>query len=259
MLYKMNKNICFKRNGKYNTLYKYCVKKSSIPKDFHIDDSYIIGEGSYGVVLPGTIDKIPIAVKLTPLDVPIPTVDCGLKTDGGDCIKYSKKEFEDEVKISKEFGDFGITPKVYFSDIVNLSEFHHPQLQDDTTLDKPEKIGVIILERFGKSLHEWMRTDIDTFLKYEQMIQNEVWKLEQELYKLGYFNMDSHFGNILFDQDSKSIKLIDLMLKKNVLSEKEIKQKFEEGWEFERSRMMRKLGYMPQIEVLSEEEEENDD
>jgi hypothetical protein len=251
----MNPNICFKRNGKYNTIYKYCVKKSSIPKDFHIDESDIIGQGGYGIVLGGSFEKIPIAIKLTPLDVPIPTVDCGLKTDGGDCIKYTKKEFEDEVKISKEFGDLEITPKIYFSDIINLSEFHHPQLQDDTWLDKPEKIGVIIMERFGKSLSEWIKTDVETFLKYEDLIKKEVWNLTKELYKLGYFNMDTHFGNILFDKDLISIKLIDLMLKKNTLSEKEIKQKFEEGWEFEKTRNLRKIGYLPEIEFSSEDED----
>jgi hypothetical protein len=242
----MDKNICFKRSGKYNTLYKYCVKKSTIPKDFDIDESTILGQGSYGVVLAGTIDSLPIAIKFTPLDVPIPTVDdCGLKTDLGDCSKYTKKEFEDEVKISKEFGDLGITPKVYFSEIVDLSEFHHPQLEEDAALDKPEKIGVIVLEKFGKSLSEWIRTDMDTFLKYEREIKDEVWGLLRELYKLGYFNMDTHFGNILFDQEKKEIRLIDLMLKKNTLSEMEVKKNFEEEWEFEKTRFMRKFGYLP--------------
>lgn len=235
----MNIHICFKRTGKYNTSYKYCVKKSSIPKDFHIDDSEILGQGSYGVVLSGSIDSLPIAIKFTPLDVPIPTIDCGLKTDLADCSRYTKKEFEDEVKISKEFGDLRITPRVYFSEIVDLSEFHHPQIDEDTALDKPEKIGVIVLERFGKSLSEWIRTDVDVFLKYEKEIKDEVWSLSKELYNLGYYNMDLHFGNILFDEKKRKVKLIDLSLKKNTLSKKEIKKRFEEGWDFERSRLIR--------------------
>lgn len=234
----MDKNICFKRIGKYNTSYKYCVKKSSIPKDFHVDDSEILGEGSYGVVLSGSIDFLPVAIKFIPLDVPIPTIDCGLKTDLADCSRYTKKEFEDEIKISKEFGDLRITPRIYFSEIIDLSEFHHPQIEEDAALDKPEKIGVIVLERFGKSLSEWMRTDIDIFLKYEKEIKDEVWSLSKELYNLGYYNTDLHFGNILFDEKKRKVKLIDLSLKTNTLSKKEIKKRFEQGWDFERSRLI---------------------
>jgi hypothetical protein len=244
----MKTNICFKRTGKYNTKYKYCVKKSSIPKDFHIDETDIIGEGSYGLVLGGSIDSLPIAIKFIPLDVQIPTVDCGLKNDGGDCSKFTKKEFEDEVKVSKEFGQLGLTPKVYFSDVVDLSEFHHPQVEEDKALDKPEKIGVIVLERFGKSLSDWIRTDVDTFLKYEDIIKNDVWDLLKELYELGYFNMDNHFGNILFHDDTKGVRLIDLSLKKNPLSKKEIKKRFEEGWEFDRARNMKKYGHTMETE-----------
>ena len=62
-------------------------------------------------------------------------------------------------------------------------------------------------------------------------------------------NMDTHFGNILFDKKSLNIKLIDLMLKKNILSEKEIKEKFEEGWNFERTRNMKRFGYLKETEI----------
>jgi hypothetical protein len=249
----MNKKICISRNGKYYTNYKYCIEKTSIPQDYQIDDTDIIGSGSYGVVLGGRMNGKSIAIKMIPLDVEIPNVDCGLKIDGGDCLKYKTEDFKNEVDVSKTFGRLGITPIVYMSDIVDLSNFTGPT--SENRLSEPEKIGVIIFERFGKSLDQWIRYDSKVFMENEWLIKTQFRDFSKEFFNLGYFNLDSHFGNILFDDKTKKVKLLDLDLQKTNLSWSEIDEKLESGWMFNKKRYFRKYG----LEDESSEEEESED
>jgi len=236
----MKKNICISRSGKYLTNYKYCIDRSSVPQDYEINDSDVIGTGSYGVVLGGRMDGQPIAVKLIPLEVEIPNPDCGLKIDGGDCLKYKVEDFKNEVDVAKTFGNLGITPVVYMSDIVNLSEFSGPSYQN--RLSEPDKIGVIIFERFGKALDQWIKTDPDVFVEKESLIKSRFKEFSKEFYNLGYLNLDSHFGNILFDDETNKVKLLDLDLQKTNLTWSEINEKLDSGWEVDKKRNFKKYG-----------------
>lgn len=250
------KNLCFTRYGKYNTKYKYCVDKNKIDKKFTIDENELIGKGSYGTVFGGKVLNSPIAVKLIPLESYVPTEDCGLKIDNGDCLKYSMKQFNQEVKTAKKSGLLGITPEVYYSEVLNLSDYEGPENKD--ALDPPENIGVIIFEKFGKSLEEWMKTDIDVFYQNENLIKKETEKLLENLFDYGFFNLDTHFGNILFDPETKKVKLLDLDLKDNVLSWNEIKSNFYDMFNFFKTLQLRRLGYL-ESEVFSSEEDEDED
>lgn len=206
-------NICIKRRGKHQVVYKYCIRKKDLPKETLIDESKILGEGQYGVVLGGMLDGTPIALKIVPLDVDIPTVDCGLKTDGGGCEKYSEINFQTESKIAKEFGELGVTPKVYYSDILNISNFYKPPSKD--ALDIPEKLGVMIMDRFGISLTDLVRDEPKIFLNERENIRVQILEYIKLFYDLGYFNIDTHFGNILYDVDTRKVKLLDLDLIEN--------------------------------------------
>jgi len=251
----MNQNICFKRDGKHDTSYTYCIDSKKVNQEITIDESNILGQGSYGVVLSGKMGRIPIAFKMIPIDVQIPTVDCGLKSDGGDCLKYTEQEFKDEVEVAKQFGDLYMTPKLYYSDLIELSKFTGPGKSDE--LDAPQKIGVMILERFGKSLQDWIKTDVNTFLNHEEQIYQENKNLLKDLYQMGYFNMDSHFGNILYD--GQTVKLLDLMPKKTNLTWEEVKEKIKDGWDFEKKRFLRKYGHLEDEDEDSDEDKDEDE
>jgi hypothetical protein len=251
----MNQNICFTRDGKHDTSYTYCIDTKNIHGKIEVDETNVLGQGSYGVVLGGKIGRIPIAFKMIPIDVPIPTKDCGLKSDGGDCLKYTEQEFKDEVEVAKQFGDLYMTPKLYYSDLIELSKFSGPQNSDE--LDAPQKIGVMILERFGKSLQDWIKTDVGTFLNHEEQIYQENLNLLKDLHEMGYFNMDSHFGNILYD--GQTVKLLDLMPKKTNLTWDEVQEKIKNGWDFEKKRFLRKYGHLDESNDQEDKHEDQDE
>jgi len=262
---KKSKNICIKRSGKYDTKYKYCISEKDIPSEIIVDDENVLGMGSYGVVLSAKAGNIPLALKLVPLGVEIPTEDCGLKSDGGDCLKYSIQDFKNEINFAKQFGKIDVTPKVYFTEIVDLSKFKSKMNKksigpQENSLSQPEKIGVLVLERFGKSIHKMIQEDYKEFIENEDLIFNKTLALIRKLYELGYFNMDSHFGNILYDKDKKDVRLLDLDLYDlRNLTWEEVEQKFVDGWNFEKQRLAIKYGHMEPIKYSDDEDEDEEE
>lgn len=206
---KMNQQICIYRKDIRDKKYYYCTK--DIPEKFHIHQNDIIGTGRYGVVLGGFIEqyksgytalskiRTPIAAKFIPLDVVVPSEKCLI---GKKCI-YSLLDFEKEVEYSKLFGDVGISPEVYFSGVLDISDYEGP------VSDKPKKMGVIVMERFGISLEE-LKKDKKYLKEHEKEIMMAIEKKLKILFDMGFIHRDIHYGNILFD-DGK-IKLIDLDL-----------------------------------------------
>jgi hypothetical protein len=129
-------NICFKRKGKHNTIYKYCIDKNSLSQDILIDQDDIVNEGSYSVVLGGMKGQIPIVAKFAPLDV-----------------KFTIKDFNDEVVFFKNYGGLPGIPNIYFSEILDVVDYeafagNNPK---DSLITPPKKIGVIVRDRFTSS------------------------------------------------------------------------------------------------------------
>ena len=203
---------CFYRKGKHETTYKYCVRALLDDKNnvlITVDQNDVLGTGMIGTVLGGkTMDGEDVAVKLIPLDVPIPTEDCGLKSDMRDCQLFSLKDFKSESADSEYLGSLGITPKMYFSKVVDLIGFAGPDSPDK--LDQPNKLGVIVLERFGMSLKDLMRHYPTLFYLRETHIKDKTIQLTRKLFDMGYQNEDLHFGNILYDAGLNEVKLIDV-------------------------------------------------
>ena len=162
----MSSNICFKRKGRQNTIYKYCVEKINLSKDILIDENDILNEGSYSVILGGMKDQTQIVAKFTPLDVSIPSLECGLNTDSN-CKIYTTKEFNQEKRFFQKFGGLPNIPNVYFAEILDVSDYKALRgnvPKDSLLLRGPKKIGVIIMDRFVSS-------DKDVKLKNENRIQ----------------------------------------------------------------------------------------
>lgn len=242
---KSNK-ICIKRKGKHDTEYKYCISEKKIPPEIVIDKSDVIGMGKFGVVLSAKIGKISLAAKIVPLEVEIPTEDCGLEKDNGDCLKVSIMNFKNEVKIAKKFGKLNITPKVYFDEITELYSFEsNIKNKSEKGLSEPTKIGILILERFGESLQKIIEKDFKEFVEHEKIMLEKLILLNKELYNLGYFNFDTHFGNILFDKETKSLLLLDLDLEElnklnNKLSWIDVEKIVIDTWKREKKRYKNK-------------------
>jgi hypothetical protein len=172
----MSSNLCFKRKGKHNTIYKYCIDKISIPKDIIIDENEILNEGNYSVVLGGMKDKIPIVAKFKPLDVYIPTRECGLSIDTqDDCKIFTTKDFNKEIDFFIKFGGLPSIPNVYFAKIVDVSDYEalrggNPK--DSQLLGRPKKIGVIIMDQFVSSIKDVKVTNQDRIRLVEAAIKN---------------------------------------------------------------------------------------
>lgn len=149
----MNGRICFKRNGRHNTIYKYCMNKNSFPKDLIIHEDDILNEGKYSVVLNGMKDQTPIVVKFTILDAYIPSKDrCGLVTDGKNCDVIKSREWNREITFYTKFGGLPGIPKVYFHDYLDLIDYQElnatKSSKDSELLPRPNKIGVIVMDRY---------------------------------------------------------------------------------------------------------------
>jgi hypothetical protein len=210
--------IGFSRKGKHSTYYTYYFEKKEIPEEFHIDEDNIIGIGNFGVVLNGSIKtknfSKPIAIKLIPLDIILPDENyIGLKTDGfGNICEID--DFLTEVEISKATGLNGITPKVLYSNIIDCKKYKC-QPDSNLSLSGPYKIGVLIMEKFGISLENYILDEFDSFISIQQYILDEIEKLIIQIDKIPNilrFNIvsDIHYGNILIEPESKKIKLLDL-------------------------------------------------
>lgn len=147
------------------------------------------------------------------------------------------------MKQSKLFSDLGFTPKFYASDILDLSDFESSETSDKS-LPKPNKIGIIITEEFGKSLRQWIQTDLSLFLQNEDLIKKKVFDLNKKIYDLDYFNMDGHFGNILYDPTSNDVRLLDVVMEEidesNKLDPETFESLLEDMWENDRSYALKK-------------------
>jgi hypothetical protein len=228
---------CVTRLGKHNTRYQYCISKKSLPLDLIIPQpNQVLGSGRFGVVLSGKLKNETsydsVALKIIPLDTFIPNEDCGLTSDP-ECRLYTRKNFDIEVKQSKLLSDYGITPRFIFSDVVDLATFSGPDVKD--SLQAPEKIGVILMEEFGQSLKYWIQNDLDLFLSREKQIKRKVFEKAKQIYDLDYFNMDMHFGNILYDSDKNDVRLLDVVMEEVYVPEKMDDETFysvlEDMWE----------------------------
>ena len=199
----MAKKICTTRNAKHNTTYTYCI--SDIPDEIKIEDPpEIIGVGSYGVVIGAKMEKIPIAIKIIPLNVSIPSYNCGLKTDD-DCSEFTVKQFKKEVKFSRLFGDLEVSPKVFFAEILPTTDFYGPD--NKNALDRPEIIGVIVMERFGTSLSNINKHYL---IENNEKIRDQLHKLLSVLFDFGFEHPDLHLGNIVADTKTNQVRIIDL-------------------------------------------------
>jgi hypothetical protein len=256
---RKKKNICIKRKGKHETKYKYCISDSDLPEQLKVDEDQVLGQGSYGVVLGASVGEQDLALKIIPLEVMIPSEDCGYVSDGGDCIKFTKLEFAKEVQVSKKFGELGITPVVLFSEIVNLSKFKAKPKDKEGLLPMPEKIGVIVMERFGMSLEKIILSKPEIYMENKDLIYRQTLKILKKIFDLGYFSMDAHFGNILFETKSQKVKLIDLDLVPIQMSWEAVKQNFERSWEYFETRNYIKAGILEDDEHEDDEEEQDED
>jgi hypothetical protein len=193
------------------------LNQESIPSKFVADANDLIGIGRSGVVVGGKMDGIPIAIKVIPKDVFIPNEDCGLTTDP-DCQIYDQKRFDIEVEQTKMLSKLGIVPELYYWDTVKLSDFEASDVKD--ALDQPESLFIMIMENFGHSLEYWLAKDENVFYKNEKSIKKQFFDLMRLIYDIDYFNMDAHFGNILYDPRRDKVKLLDVVLENVFIPEK---------------------------------------
>jgi serine/threonine protein kinase len=211
--------ISFSRKGKYGTKYIYSFDKKEIPSNFYIEEQNILGIGNFGVVLTGQLKKSrnfskPIAIKLIPLDIILPDENyIGIKTDGFGNI-CETEDFLTEVEIATTTSKNGITPKVFYSKIVDCKKYEC-QPQSSLSLKKPDKIGILIMEQFGISLEKYILEEYDEFMLIQNDILEKIIQLIDQMNQIPNmhrFNIvsDLHYGNILIDPESKNIKLLDL-------------------------------------------------
>jgi hypothetical protein len=203
--------ICIRRavyeeqNGR-TALYRYCIKKDAIPQTIYVDTGTVLGQGSYGVALAGHYMGNDVAVKLVPLDVKIPSNNCSENINW--CRSLTQAEFQQEIDDSTKFGEADITPRVVYSNIVNLDSFSGPY-QDVT---KPLRIGVLVTINNGISLNQYMDDFNRQFRENEPKLREQYFTLLQRLYDQFHLrNRDIHGGNILIDRRTVQLKFIDIM------------------------------------------------
>ena len=224
------------RKGKHNTTYTYIVSKNSIPEEYKIHPEDIVGVGSFGIVLSGCFKDTPIVAKFIPLDVYVPDeMNFGIITDGFGKI-FTTEDFKNDVDVATRYGDLGITPKVYYSKIIPVIECIKPN--NKLALESPKYIGVIVMERFGTSLDQILKTHYSFFLENETEMQEEILDLLKIIYNNNSLNIDLvsdvHFGNILVDIDKRKVKLLDLFYPNisdhNDLSWYDVEEAFYKSW-----------------------------
>lgn len=191
--------------------YRYCVD-ARFPQNVRIDMSSKIGEGAYAVVYSGKKDENDVVCKFQLLDVPIPTLKCQsyMDDDAGNCSTKSKKDFDEEIETAKFCESLGISPKVYYTDIYHAIDYAPASFLKNPLRQIPKYIGVIVMERFGISLAEYVKNSFDTFLDNERSLMNQYLDILGKLYDKGYDSFDNHFGNIVIDPTTLEIKFIDV-------------------------------------------------
>lgn len=188
----------------------YCVD-AHFPQDVRIDMSSKIGEGSYAVVYAGKKGPRDVVCKFQLLDVPIPSLDCAPDYDARYCRTMSKEEFDHEIETAIFCESLGISPKVYYSDVYDAIEYA-PSSSLKNPLKQPKYIGVIVMERFGISLAEYAKANMDVFLDNEKRLIKKYLEILGKLYDKGYDSFDNHFGNILIDPITLQMKFIDVFI-----------------------------------------------
>ncbi len=198
---------CFTKHN-----YRYCVDPR-FPQDIKIDITDKVGEGTYGVVFGGKKGNQEVVIKFQLLDVPIPTPeDCQSQRDydDGNCFTMTKKAFEKEIETSQLCADIGISPLLLYSDIYDAIDYSPPKYLSNPFTKIPKYIGVIVMERYGISLKQFIKTNPKKFLNNKKHFEKQYLDILQTLHTTGYKSHDHHFGNILVEPSSLNLKFIDM-------------------------------------------------
>lgn len=205
-------SICWDREATPQYVYRFCVASDQLPADLTVYEDQVLGVGSFGTVLKGYYQGEQVAVKFVALDTNIPTVDCVSSINEDDCLQYSTKEFNQEVKQSIFTSKLGISPNILSYRIVDLSAYKTPS-KLAKPLIAPKKIGVIVSEMLGTSLSKYLEENRHLLDELKLTIFREYISISKILFDAGYHHMDNHFGNILIDPQTMQLKFIDIDLK----------------------------------------------
>lgn len=217
--------------------YRYRVKLN-FPDDISIDMVNKIGEGSGGVIYGGKKGNKDIICKFQILDSPIPTKDCLTENDNKNrnCLSISKKKFKEEIKTAKLCASLKLSPKVYYTGTYKIIDYTPPPRLLKISLEKiPKYVGIIIMERYGVSLLQYIKSDKNLFFINQSMLINQYLHILKKLYKKGYTSHDNHFGNIVVDPSSLNMKFIDIDLSRTKMKWEDIELAQIYNWDFQAS------------------------
>lgn len=163
-----------------------------------------IGEGQSGTVYAAVPSRgageegavgADLAIKLVPLDVPIPTDDCVLDDPSTfrDCLTVSQDDFWKEVKMSREMGALGVGPAVLAAGICRQVETPHQGLID---------VGYMVQPKWDQSLESYVDQFPQKFLENRRRLYQRLARRAAALDSIGLTHVDMHGNNVMVNLDA---------------------------------------------------------
>ena len=211
--------LAYQRAGyKHGKKYTFTYKIDNAPKKLKLPSNQItMGEGSYASVIKGEWNNKECAVKFQIVDADIPQPfgyrKC-VQTGDSDCFRMSKVRFNQELSNIEDAADVGVGPKLYYSDFVDCDKVEvSPQINN--SLKAPKKLGLIVMEIVpGKPIYTVINENNQKLKKdkqFRQEITSDILSDLKKLYdKFQYVWDDMHFGNIMYDINTKKLTIIDI-------------------------------------------------
>jgi hypothetical protein len=209
----------YKRAGyKHGKKYTFTYKIDKAPKKLKLPSNQItMGEGSYASVVKGEWNNKECAVKFQIVDAQIPQPfgvrTCVQKGDN-DCFSMSKYRFNNELKSIEDAATVGVGPKLYYAGFVDCDKVEvSPQINNP--LAAPKELGLLVMEIVpGKPIYNVINENNGKLKKdkqFQQEITSDILNNMKKLYdKFQYFWDDMHFGNIMYDVNTKKLTIIDI-------------------------------------------------